>query len=185
MYDAQDLPMFMIRPDTCCGDCLPVCGSGGFGKSSSCIYMPFYIRTFDTLEKLPGGASVDFPGGGMEAQIRNVWPGFKRECCTSADNCDVRAGPSAARASHPLSARRVRAHAQTLSSSPVARRRRSRRRSSARRSCSISPSSRRRMAAAASSRGKRRRAQLMSCAHRGGGPSAHRDYAGSTSGCMW
>ena len=27
------------------------------------------------------------PGGkGMPAQIRNVWAGFKRECCTSADN---------------------------------------------------------------------------------------------------
>lgn len=25
----------------------------------------------------------------MEAQIRNVWPGFKRECCTSADNCTL------------------------------------------------------------------------------------------------
>ena len=44
--------------------------------------MPFYIRKHDTLEKIAGA-----PGGnGMEAQVRNVWPGFKRECCTSADN---------------------------------------------------------------------------------------------------
>ena len=41
--------------------------------------MPFYIRNFQTLEKLTGNE-------GMEAQIRNVWPGIKRECCTTADN---------------------------------------------------------------------------------------------------
>lgn len=81
-FDANDNPQFMIRPDTCCFDCLPVCGSGGQGKANSCIYMPFYIRKHDTLEKIAGA-----PGGnGMEAQVRNVWPGFKRECCTSADN---------------------------------------------------------------------------------------------------
>ena len=44
--------------------------------------MPFYIRKHDTLEKIQGG-----PGGqGLEAQIRNVWAGLKKECCTSANN---------------------------------------------------------------------------------------------------
>jgi len=80
-YDANDNPLYMIRPDTCCCGCCPVCGCGG-GKGSNCVYMPFYIRNVQTLEKLPGG-----PGGmGLEAQVRNVWSGMKKECCTSADN---------------------------------------------------------------------------------------------------
>ena len=80
-YDADDNPMYLIRPDTCCLGCLPTCG--GCGKGSSCIYMPFYIRPHDKVdEKITGAAG----GKGMEAQIRNVWAGAKKECCTSADN---------------------------------------------------------------------------------------------------
>ena len=78
IYDADNNPQFMIRPDTCCAGCCPVCDGGG--KGSNCIFMPFYIRNFATLDKIPSAVP------GMDAQIRNVWPGFKREICTSADN---------------------------------------------------------------------------------------------------
>merc|ERR1719446_1067814 len=47
-YDSDGNPQFMIRPDTCCMGCCPVCG--GCGKGSQCLYMPYYIRKFDTLE---------------------------------------------------------------------------------------------------------------------------------------
>ena len=44
--------------------------------------MPFFIRNPETKEKLNGG-----PGGkGQPAQIRNLWAGYKKECCTSADH---------------------------------------------------------------------------------------------------
>ena len=58
-----------------------MCGSG-CDKGSQCIYMPFYIRDPKTTEKLPGGPKAN----GEPAQIRNLWSGMKRECCTSADN---------------------------------------------------------------------------------------------------
>ena len=80
-YDANDNPLYLIRPETCCGGCCPVCGSG-CDKGSQCIYMPFYLHDYNTMQVLPGA-----PGGkGLPAQIRNVWAGMKRECCTSADN---------------------------------------------------------------------------------------------------
>lgn len=79
-YDADGNEQYLIRPDTCCFDCCPVCECGS--KGGNCVYMPFYIRDPKTKEKLPGA-----PGGkGLPAQIRNLWAGMKKECCTSADN---------------------------------------------------------------------------------------------------
>ena len=77
--DADEHPQFIIRPDTCCFNCCPVCSCEG-GRGGSCIYMPFYIRTLD------GGKLAGSGGYGLPAQIRNVWAGMKKECCTSADN---------------------------------------------------------------------------------------------------
>ena len=42
--------------------------------------MPFYIRDPETMEALPG------KGADGKAQIRKVWSGMKKECCTTADN---------------------------------------------------------------------------------------------------
>eukprot|EP00324_Dicrateria_rotunda_P009334 CAMPEP_0206176302 /NCGR_PEP_ID=MMETSP1474-20131121/57685_1 /ASSEMBLY_ACC=CAM_ASM_001110 /TAXON_ID=97495 /ORGANISM="Imantonia sp., Strain RCC918" /LENGTH=253 /DNA_ID=CAMNT_0053587235 /DNA_START=1 /DNA_END=763 /DNA_ORIENTATION=- len=79
-YDADGNKQYLIRPDTCCCDCCPVCECGGRG--GNCLYMPFYIRDPTTKQKIEGG-----PGGkGLDAQIRNLWAGAKKECCTSADH---------------------------------------------------------------------------------------------------
>jgi len=79
-HGADGNPLFLIRPDTCCFDCCPFCECGGRG--GNCLYLPFYIRDPTTKEKVGGG-----PGAkGLDAQIRNLWSGFKKECCTSADH---------------------------------------------------------------------------------------------------
>jgi len=79
-YDADGNKQFLVRPDTCCADCCPVCECGSRG--GNCLYLPFYIRNPETKEKLPGGAGSK----GLPAQIRNLWSGMRKECCTSADH---------------------------------------------------------------------------------------------------
>lgn len=92
MYDADDKPLFWIRPDTCCFGCCPLCsGCDGSKKTLAggipkCVNIPYYITKHDTKEKLDGGPSVQFKDGTMKAQVQLVFSGFKRECCTSADN---------------------------------------------------------------------------------------------------
>lgn len=48
-YDANDNPMYMIRPETCCAGCCPVCGTG-CDKGSQCCYLPFYIHDHSTMQ---------------------------------------------------------------------------------------------------------------------------------------
>ncbi|EKX40948.1 hypothetical protein GUITHDRAFT_75098 [Guillardia theta CCMP2712] len=79
--DQNGTPVYRISPDTCCGNCcvLPQCGGAG----SKCLYIPFYIRDHSTSQKLDGAMP------GTRAEIRKVWSGFKKECCTTADNFQV------------------------------------------------------------------------------------------------
>lgn len=79
-YDQDGNKQYLVRPDTCCADCCPVCECGNRG--GNCLYMPFFIRDPMTLEKLPGGPGAQ----GEPAQIRNLWAGMKKECCTSANH---------------------------------------------------------------------------------------------------
>lgn len=80
VLNADGNAQYVIRPDTCCGGCCVKCG--GCGKGSKFFYVPYYIRDPTTLDKIPGG-----PGGkGESAQIKKVWSGMKKECCTTADN---------------------------------------------------------------------------------------------------
>eukprot|EP00960_Hanusia_phi_P068321 766813-Hanusia_phi.AAC.7 len=79
--DGTGAPVYRISPDTCCCNCCISCGCGG--KGSKCFYIPFYIRDHSTNEKLNGALP------GTQAEIRKVWSGFKKECCTTADNFQV------------------------------------------------------------------------------------------------
>jgi len=80
-YNENGDVQYLIRPDTCCLGCCPVCNCGG-GKGGSCLYLPYYIRDPTSKEKVKGGPGAN----GEYAQVRKVWTGLKKECCTSADN---------------------------------------------------------------------------------------------------
>merc|ERR1712194_158288 len=66
---------YRIRPDTCCGDCLPAIQCGG--AKGRCCAIPFHIR-----EPNPPFAYLMGEKGTKEqtAQITNLWSGLK-ECC--------------------------------------------------------------------------------------------------------
>jgi len=67
VMDADDKPQYLIRPNTCCGGCCPVCACSGTG--GRCFRVPFYIR--DPVSKEP----ID------DAVITWLWPGVKKACC--------------------------------------------------------------------------------------------------------
>jgi len=82
-YNENDDLQYLIRPDTCCLGCCPVCNCEG-GRQGNCLFMPYYIRDPATKEKIKGAGSLG--GLGQFAQVRKVWTGLKKECCTSADD---------------------------------------------------------------------------------------------------
>mmetsp|Transcript_9185 Transcript_9185/g.22959 ORF Transcript_9185/g.22959 Transcript_9185/m.22959 type:complete len:83 (+) Transcript_9185:433-681(+) len=51
------------------------------------IYIPFYIRDPETMEAVV--SAVRDGMGENKAQIKKVWSGLKKECCTDADNFQV------------------------------------------------------------------------------------------------
>jgi len=81
--DPSGAPQYLIRPDTCCGGCcieIKFCG----GRGARSIYVPFYIREpVEPFVKVNGA-------NGEPAMINKVWSGFKKECCSDADNFFVR-----------------------------------------------------------------------------------------------
>ena len=83
--DGAGKPIYLARPDSCCGGCciMPRCGGAG----SRMIYLPFKIRDFETQEPLP--SAVAGADGDATAQIVKVWSGMKKECCSDADNFQV------------------------------------------------------------------------------------------------
>lgn len=82
-YKENDQDVYMIRPETCCGGCCIACNCSGKG----CAYIPFYFHDPVTLEPIGGFDEQNAP------QIRKVWAGFKKECCTTADTFAVKFPP--------------------------------------------------------------------------------------------
>lgn len=80
VHDPQGNVQYLVRSNTCCGGCCVELKCGGPGAKA--VYTPFYIRDPQSLEPLPSNL-------GEPAQIRKVWSGFKKECCTDADNFHV------------------------------------------------------------------------------------------------
>jgi len=73
-------PVYTVKPQTCCGGCCMSCNCSGKG----CLVIPFYFHDPQTGEPLHPGYQDDAP------QIRKVWAGFKKECCSSADTFAVK-----------------------------------------------------------------------------------------------
>eukprot|EP00933_Yihiella_yeosuensis_P038210 TRINITY_DN3215_c0_g1_i1.p1 TRINITY_DN3215_c0_g1~~TRINITY_DN3215_c0_g1_i1.p1 ORF type:complete len:320 (-),score=78.94 TRINITY_DN3215_c0_g1_i1:730-1614(-) len=66
--------VYKIRPETCCMGCCVVftCGKNG-------CQVPFYFHNPETMEQ------ITTPGSEEPPQIRKVWAGMKKECCSTAD----------------------------------------------------------------------------------------------------
>ena len=80
--DANGNITYKIKPDTCCCGLCIKCRCG-FGRQSKAIYVPFEIRDPVTMEPMTSVYE------GQPAQVRKVWSGWKKECCTDADNFHV------------------------------------------------------------------------------------------------
>ena len=65
--DHTGKPMYLIRPDTCCGGCCIECQCGGNG--GRCCRVPFHIRDPETKEPID------------DSMILWLWPGIKKACC--------------------------------------------------------------------------------------------------------
>jgi len=69
--------VYVLKPETCCGGCCIACNPCS-GKGA--LFIPFYFHDPTTMEVV-GGAYND----ANTPQIRKVWAGFKKECCSTAD----------------------------------------------------------------------------------------------------
>jgi hypothetical protein len=83
-YSEGGQPIYIVRPETDCGDCCIKFDCGGKG----CLYIPFYFHDPVTNEVI--GGNYNNPA---TPQIRKVWAGFAKECCTTADTFAVQFPP--------------------------------------------------------------------------------------------
>jgi len=80
-YHESGETVYMMKPETCCGGCCVACNCCD-GKGL--VYIPFFFHDPKTDEII--GGTVDDPN---TPQIRKVWAGFKKECCSTADTFAV------------------------------------------------------------------------------------------------
>ncbi|CAJ1339004.1 unnamed protein product [Effrenium voratum] len=73
--------LYLLKPETCCGGACVACNCCS-GKGL--VYMPFYFHDPNSQEVI--GGKYDDPN---TPQIRKVWAGFKKECCSTADTFAV------------------------------------------------------------------------------------------------
>lgn len=76
-YAEEGQPVYIVKPETCCGGCCISCNPC---TGKGLLYMPFYFHDPKT-EEVVGGKY----GGEDTPQIRKVWAGLKKECCSTAD----------------------------------------------------------------------------------------------------
>jgi len=74
--DGQEV--FRLRPATCCCGCCTACGCC---RPS----VPFFFHDPATMERITDGIDEEE----SQPQIRKVWSGMRKECCTTADNFSV------------------------------------------------------------------------------------------------
>lgn len=80
-YHENNEVLYLIKPETCCGGACVACNCCS-GKGL--VYMPFYFHDPKSEEVL-GGKYED----ANTPQIRKVWAGLKKECCSTADTFAV------------------------------------------------------------------------------------------------
>jgi len=71
--------IYRLKPDTCCGGCCPTCR---FSKKKPMI--PYFFYDTDG-NRITDGMDDD----NMQPQIRKVWGGLYKECCSTADTFAV------------------------------------------------------------------------------------------------
>lgn len=76
VFDSNGRKKYRLRPDTCIGGCCVMCRCGGSGSGGKCCRVPFIIRDPNTLSPVKGNA------GEENAQVTELWTGWKNECCT-------------------------------------------------------------------------------------------------------
>ena len=81
-YGENGEDVYFLKPETCLGGCCIACNCSGKG----CTHIPFYFHEPATMEPI-GGYADESP------QIRKVWGGFKKECCSTADTFAVKFPP--------------------------------------------------------------------------------------------
>lgn len=81
-YSENDTPVYTVKPETCCGGCCIACNCCN-GKGI--IGIPFYFHEPET-----GKIIGQHPYGNDAPQIRKVWGGLKKECCSTADTFAVK-----------------------------------------------------------------------------------------------
>merc|ERR1740123_989352 len=79
-YRESGEAVYLLKPETCCGGCCFQCSCCS-GKGL--IYAPFYFHDPKTGEVMFGGY------GGQTPQIRKMFAGLKKECCSTADTFAV------------------------------------------------------------------------------------------------
>lgn len=80
-YKENGEDIYIVKPETCCGGCCIQCFGKGSKCGKGCLFLPFYFH--DPLTGLPIGGEY---GGENTPQIRQVWPGMKAACCSTADH---------------------------------------------------------------------------------------------------
>jgi len=81
-YSEGGEPIYILKPETCCGGCCISCNPCS-GKGF--VYIPFYFHD-------PGTGDVigkEGYGGKETPQIRKLWAGLTKECCSTADTFAV------------------------------------------------------------------------------------------------
>jgi hypothetical protein len=80
-YSEGGEPVYILKPQTCCGGCCIACnccsGKGG-------LFIPFFFHDPQTGSVIGG----DYDGK-ETPQIRKLWAGLKKECCSTADTFAV------------------------------------------------------------------------------------------------
>ena len=80
-HEGGDDALYLLKPETCCGGACVACDCCS-GKGL--VYIPFYFHDPKSEEII--GGKYDDPN---TPQIRKVWAGFKKECCSTADTFAV------------------------------------------------------------------------------------------------
>lgn len=80
-YSEAGQPVYILHPETCCCGACVACHPC---SCKNCGYVPFYFHEPGTGQVV--GGNYD---GEHTPQIRKVWGGFKKECCTTADTFAV------------------------------------------------------------------------------------------------
>jgi hypothetical protein len=75
--------IYRLAPPTCCGGCCIACECKARGCNAA---IPFYFYKPGTDERIEDGSS----NVGDMPQITQVWAGFKKECCSTADTYTVK-----------------------------------------------------------------------------------------------